>query len=76
MLFSSCEKDEEEENKIPPLPTPAAYSFPPIKIMVDKEMKIHAFKYVCIKNKKHFVDVVYGKKGLVYQYSSYSVTTL
>ena len=44
MLFSSCEKDEEEENKIPPLPTPAAYSFPPIKIMVDKEMKIHAFK--------------------------------
>lgn len=25
-------------------------------------MKIHAFKYVCIKNKKHFVDAVYGKK--------------
>lgn len=68
-MFSSCEKDGEERKKIPPLPTPAAFSFPPIKIMVEKEMKIHAFKYVCIKSKKHFVVAVYGKKkGLLYQY--------
>jgi len=62
MLFSSCEKDEEERKQNSSPSHSCRLFFPPIKIMVEKEMKIHAFKYACIKNKKHFVDAVYGKK--------------
>ena len=62
MLFSSCEKDEEERKQNSSPSHSCRLFFPPIKIMVEKEIKIHAFKYACIKNKKHFVDAVYGKK--------------